>query len=114
LEKLVDKQLPNKLTREDLQMGAEEPKSIEARLRMGHIHHKDGNWENDDPDNLILLCQDCHNRLHAQTGKTSASRSRKEAAEEARVRREKKQVDKWRKNYYAVKNQTKKKKRARA
>lgn len=106
LEKLVDKKLPNNLTREDLRVEPEEPKPIEFRLRIGHIHHKDLNWENDDPNNLILLCEDCHNKLHALTGKTSASTSRKQAAEEARLRREKKQADKWRKNYYAMKNQT--------
>jgi 5-methylcytosine-specific restriction endonuclease McrA len=28
------------------------------------IHHKDKWQENNDPDNLILLCKDCHKKEH--------------------------------------------------
>ena len=29
-----------------------------------HAHHKDRNWRNDDPSNLMTLCASCHLRLH--------------------------------------------------
>lgn len=29
-----------------------------------HVHHLDGNHENDDPGNLIVLCANCHSELH--------------------------------------------------
>ena len=32
--------------------------------RLLHVHHKDGNHKNDEPDNLIVLCNRCHNHLH--------------------------------------------------
>lgn len=34
------------------------------------IHHKDGNPRNDNPDNLQVLCYNCHIRLHRQGGTT--------------------------------------------
>lgn len=29
-----------------------------------HIHHKDGNYKNDVPDNLLVLCTSCHELVH--------------------------------------------------
>jgi 5-methylcytosine-specific restriction endonuclease McrA len=28
------------------------------------IHHKDGNRENKSPDNLVVLCPNCHKKVH--------------------------------------------------
>lgn len=30
------------------------------------IHHKDGNHQNNDSENLMLVCRSCHNKLHRQ------------------------------------------------
>lgn len=35
------------------------------------MHHRDGNWRNDAPTNLVLLCPDCHPRGQAQGGRGS-------------------------------------------
>lgn len=32
------------------------------------IHHKDGNWHNNDPGNLQCLCRSCHLRAHKKKG----------------------------------------------
>ena len=32
------------------------------------IHHKDGNWKNNDPSNLETLCNSCHTKLHHKRG----------------------------------------------
>jgi len=87
------------------EISPDDTKSARVILSTGHIHHKDLNWENNDPDNLVLLCRDCHAALHSQIGmkRTTAYRSRKEAKDEARIRRAKKQADKWRSNYYSQK-----------
>lgn len=29
-----------------------------------HVHHIDGNRQHNDMDNLILLCPDCHSKIH--------------------------------------------------
>ena len=55
--------LPNNLTPEDLTGGRREDwRPYKRKLSIGHIHHRDGNKKNNDPDNLILLCRDCHAR----------------------------------------------------
>lgn len=101
---LIDLVLPNNLTFEDLPIEKEEPKPVEVKLSIDNIHHKDGNWENNDLGNLILLCKDCHKKINSRQGKNVAlSRSRKEARKEARVRKEKAQTDEWRRKYYALK-----------
>lgn len=33
------------------------------------IHHIDGNWQNNNLDNLICLCRSCHNKEHKPKGK---------------------------------------------
>jgi 5-methylcytosine-specific restriction endonuclease McrA len=63
----IDIVLPNNLTFEDLY----DPKdfreeSFSLKLSTGHVHHKDGNPENNNPHNLILLCRDCHARIQSQ------------------------------------------------
>ena len=100
-KKLVDMVLPNQLVIEDFDILDVEPEPFEVRSKAGEIHHTDFNWENNNPSNLVLLCKDCHSKLGK---KTTASRSRKAAKEEARKRKEKKQADKWRENYYSKKN----------
>jgi len=97
---LVEMTLPNNLTVEDLKIESVESQPYEVRVLEGEMHHKDFNWENNDPSNLILLCKDCHNGMGS---KTNARRSRKQVRDERRIRREKKQADKWRENYYAQK-----------
>lgn len=111
MNELIDLVLPNNLEAADLlpeeESESAEVKSLKVRLSIGHIHHKDLNWENNDPNNLILLCENCHSVLHSHIGKktTTARRSRKEARNETRARREKRQADKWRSNYYKLKRE---------
>ena len=33
----------------------------------GHIHHVDGDKQNNDPYNLVLLCSSCHRRVHNES-----------------------------------------------
>jgi len=61
--KLIDLVLPNNLTAEDLRLNREDCKPMMTSL--GHIHHKDGNPKNNDPNNLVLLCRDCHAKIHS-------------------------------------------------
>lgn len=35
--------------------------------RSGHVHHRDGDKENSSQDNLLLLCNSCHSKVHANT-----------------------------------------------
>ena len=32
-----------------------------------HVHHRDGDWRNNTPDNLATLCGSCHLKAHWQT-----------------------------------------------
>lgn len=34
------------------------------KSRVGHVHHRDGNKQNSDLNNLILLCRSCHSKVH--------------------------------------------------
>lgn len=34
------------------------------KARALDVHHKDGNRQNNTPDNLIVLCRSCHNKEH--------------------------------------------------
>jgi hypothetical protein len=36
--------------------------------KLGHVHHIDGNKQNCDPSNLMLLCATCHNAVHSRIG----------------------------------------------
>lgn len=63
MSELIDIVLPNNLAPEDLGFEKGEPNPFWSRLpSFGHIHHKDGNQENNNLDNLILLCRNCHAR----------------------------------------------------
>ena len=33
------------------------------------VHHKDGDWKNNQLDNLQVLCRSCHNKEHRQAAK---------------------------------------------
>lgn len=66
MNKLIDIVLPNNLTPEDLGFEKEEPhRSIPRISSLGHIHHKNGNPENNSPSNLVLLCRNCHIKAHS-------------------------------------------------
>lgn len=41
------------------------------RSKRGHVHHIDGNKQNCDKTNLILLCATCHNAVHGRNGISS-------------------------------------------
>jgi len=69
MNKLVDLVLPNNLTFQDLPIEKQEISPFRVRLSIGHIHHKDGNPKNDDSDNLVLLCRDCHEKIHSRMDK---------------------------------------------
>jgi len=96
----VDFKLSNNLTVEDLKIPDIEPPPYEERILNGEIHHVDFNWQNDEPSNLILLCKSCHSKLGK---KSTASQSRKIVKANAKSRKQKKEADKWRENYYAQK-----------
>ena len=34
-----------------------------------HVHHKDLNWLNNTPENLIACCVKCHNEIHSNLEK---------------------------------------------
>jgi 5-methylcytosine-specific restriction endonuclease McrA len=64
---LIDIVLSNNLTFEDLYDPEDfREESFSLKLSTGHIHHKDGNPENNNPTNLILLCRDCHAKIQSQ------------------------------------------------
>ena len=37
------------------------------RFKVEHLHHKDRNRKNNSPENLMLLCPDCHRAEHRKT-----------------------------------------------
>ena len=41
------------------------------RSKRGHVHHIDGNKQNCDKNNLILVCATCHNAIHGRNNITS-------------------------------------------
>ena len=44
--------------------GAQNKKSNDNNNDDMHIHHKDKNLENNNKENLIVLCEDCYHKLH--------------------------------------------------
>jgi len=110
VNRLIDIVLPNNLVFEDLY----DPEDFRTepfllKLPIGRVHHKDGNPENNSPDNLVLLCSKCHGRVHSgsRDGHVSYYKIERERRRQAM---EKKQVGKWRKKYYAKRIETKKEK----
>jgi hypothetical protein len=100
-QSLIETTIPNYLIVDDLGLPDIEPPPYEEKILAGEIHHIDLNWQNDEQSNLILLCKPCHSKL----GKKSTSfQSRKIARANAKSRKQKKEADKWRKNYYAKKS----------
>jgi hypothetical protein len=73
--------LSNNLKVEDFNVKKGRRKSNPLESLIGEIHHIDRNWQNDNPDNLQLLCKKCHNKLGKET---TAPISRKLAPEEKR------------------------------
>jgi 5-methylcytosine-specific restriction endonuclease McrA len=100
MTKLIDALLPNDLSCDDV-LPAQTRKQVELKSPAGHIHHKDGNWKNDDLDNLVLLCWNCHRRIKPHGRNAQWGESREEEKRKARRKREKTQTDVWRANYYA-------------
>ncbi|MEM1660925.1 MAG: HNH endonuclease signature motif containing protein [Candidatus Bathyarchaeia archaeon] len=43
-----------------------------------HFHHKDGDPSNNRPSNLIVVCPNCHSKLHKKRGKPAAIKPKKE------------------------------------
>lgn len=41
------------------------------KSKYGHVHHRDGNTENNNQDNLLLLCSTCHAKVHKSKGMES-------------------------------------------
>lgn len=42
------------------------------RSKRGHVHHIDGNKQNCDKINLVLVCSTCHNAIHGRNNMTSS------------------------------------------
>jgi 5-methylcytosine-specific restriction endonuclease McrA len=101
MNKLIDTLLPNNLSYSDLLTDPEDRQVFELKSSAGHVHHKDGNWKNDDFDNLVLLCRDCHLRMKPHGRNAPLGESRKEEKQKGREKREKRQADTWRARYYA-------------
>ena len=60
VEALVDDRIPNILQVEDF------PDCKTASPKASHVHHKDGDWQNNDLGNLALLCRACHLKAHSR------------------------------------------------
>ena len=69
MSKIIDMTIQNNLVFDDLPIEKDELGIRIERSPLGHIHHKDGNNKNDSPDNLILLCINCHFRTHSEMRK---------------------------------------------
>jgi 5-methylcytosine-specific restriction endonuclease McrA len=46
-------------------------KDLTQTIPIAHIHHKDSNHENDSKENIQLLCQNCHRKVHSSSGADS-------------------------------------------
>lgn len=70
MNKLIHTFLPNTLRFEDLHIKKEELEIEEEEIPLlAHVHHIDTNRSNNNPENLILLCKDCHVRIHTDLRK---------------------------------------------
>jgi len=66
MEALIDARIPNNLQLGDFP-GFEKGRGVhpDEAADVGHVHHKDMNWQNDEPGNLVLLCRACHLKAHS-------------------------------------------------
>lgn len=66
-KELMDGTIPNVLKKEDLHIMEEnvQPR-MEKEPHEGHVHHIDENRMNNHPDNLMLLCINCHTKMHCE------------------------------------------------
>ncbi len=67
MEPLIDARIPNNLQLSDFP-GFEKVRGThpDEAADVGHVHHKDRNWQNNEPDNLTLLCRACHVKAHSR------------------------------------------------
>ena len=42
----------------------ESPCGKRGKMVRTEVHHKDGDWQNNSPTNLVRLCRSCHSREH--------------------------------------------------
>jgi hypothetical protein len=75
--KLIDQNISNPLTVQDLYDNSELVLAKREKRELGEIHHKDSNPSNDDPDNLVLLCLSCHAKTKIETSKNQKSKKKK-------------------------------------
>jgi len=69
MNKRIDTTIQNKLVFEDLPIEKDDLGTHRERLPLGHIHHNDGNRWNNTSGNLILLCRNCHSKIHSEKKK---------------------------------------------
>lgn len=74
MDKLIDMNIPNTLQTEDFPKYEDDEYVYEREITkgkniLGNIHHKDCNRDNNNPDNLVLLCRDCHVKTHSELRK---------------------------------------------
>jgi 5-methylcytosine-specific restriction endonuclease McrA len=75
LEEHIDTKLENTLELADFKLSEEglDPYDYEERLRFD-IHHIDINPNNNDLENLVVLCRKCHLELHSEVRKRTKKR----------------------------------------
>ena len=67
VDSLVDATLPNSLQLDDFPTGEPDPEIFSDDVAdIGHIHHKDADRHNNEPENLVLLCRACHLKRHSR------------------------------------------------
>lgn len=64
LAELIDDRLPNSLTQDDFDLAGPDLPAGQVD-RAAHLHHADGDPDNDAPGNLVLLCRACHFKAHS-------------------------------------------------
>ena len=67
MAELVDTILPINLEIEDIPIEKEDLKPFRQKLSLAHVHHIDGDRENNDLHNLVLLCRTCHVKTHSES-----------------------------------------------
>jgi hypothetical protein len=77
MDKSIDMNILNKLQFEDFPNYEDDEFIHQRKITKGknilaNIHHKDCNRDNNNPDNLVLLCRDCHFKTHSELKKELA------------------------------------------